>query len=418
MGFAVIAGGAPAGAAADSTIPLPTAVDGLLFSPNAQQLVLGSGTIERRLPGPVTDRETVSVGVGTGGAPVAVEDVQRLTLRGVGDFFFHVPGPARSVRALPTSEDPPGLRQGAIVWQGFSPGHKELDARATLDPLQERARLPVALELRTTVAGRQVTTGATASGPLSVSLTITNATASRVALRRGDVDAGSIARGLDAARADLARGKRPQPGRDGVPFELRARGPVTTVPEPLDVAMRVRGELEVTAGSLTGVVVRGGRAQVSSTTVRVAFDVTIGGGRPPGAVITVTGSAQEARTPSLALTAAPALPAASTLVPPGAATWAHAVLAGSAPPAAQMLDRLLRTLWRSARISQYEQYLGNPDPIGPSTTTYSYATSAPVRAPPAVTARPVSHADPLGVLALIGVAVALAALAVVGWSRS
>ena len=79
--------------------------------------------LETRLPTkPVVDDQRVLVGIDPAGVPVSVTVVQRLTLRGLGDYTFAVPGPIIDVVAAPGSASEPGLRQGTILWSGFSPG--------------------------------------------------------------------------------------------------------------------------------------------------------------------------------------------------------------------------------------------------------------------------------------------------------
>lgn len=61
---------------------------------------------------------------------------------GEGDYQVRERGPARSARSL-SDLDPPITKFGAVVWQGFSPGSRELAARLVLDPLLEAPRLPL-----------------------------------------------------------------------------------------------------------------------------------------------------------------------------------------------------------------------------------------------------------------------------------
>src|SRR4051794_19786733 len=99
------------------------------------------------VPGTATDREDVIVAVGPTGAPAAVTDTQRLVIDGAGNYIIRELGPARAAVGL-NDTVPPVLQLGTVVWQGFSPGHRELAARLTLDPGIEAARLPMAVRLR------------------------------------------------------------------------------------------------------------------------------------------------------------------------------------------------------------------------------------------------------------------------------
>ncbi len=69
-----------------------------------------------------------------------------LVLRRLGDYRLTVPAPSRMSSPARGSESTPGLRKGAVLWAGFSPGHKVLAANATLDPRRRRALLPLRVE--------------------------------------------------------------------------------------------------------------------------------------------------------------------------------------------------------------------------------------------------------------------------------
>src|SRR5437588_697672 len=63
-----------AGSAATFPVELPTAADAIAAAIGIERLLNGARGIETRLPGPVTDRESVAVAFGLDGAPVAVTD--------------------------------------------------------------------------------------------------------------------------------------------------------------------------------------------------------------------------------------------------------------------------------------------------------------------------------------------------------
>lgn len=181
-------------------------------------------------PGPVDNHEVVHVGVGPDGTVRSVVVDQRLTVHGVGDFELVLPGPALDVTAPASASPQPGLRRGAVVWQGFSPGTKELVARVTLDPRIERSKLP----FRITSQGRVV-----------------NATALPVALADGVADGAALGDLAARLRTDLAAGRAPIAGVDGIPTALPARSPVTTTTRQVAVNLQqsgdVRTRLTVTA---------------------------------------------------------------------------------------------------------------------------------------------------------------------------
>jgi hypothetical protein len=145
-------------AAALVALALPAAAAGrtaLLPSPTTPldtKLPLGASSagVPPLLPtnARVSSRQIVSVDVLTDGTVVAVRVRHVLTLRGTGDFFFQVPAPARDARAAPGSQGEPGLRQGAVLWQGFANRRRVLAADIELDPAAAAPALPLQLELR------------------------------------------------------------------------------------------------------------------------------------------------------------------------------------------------------------------------------------------------------------------------------
>jgi hypothetical protein len=81
-----------------------------------------------------------------------------------------------------------------------------------------------------------------------------------------------------------------------------------------------------------------------------------------------------------------------------------------------MTALIMDTLWRTARLRQFDAYLGDPDPTGPARTIYRFVLApAP---PPAPAAPPFSSGGPLRVLAGAGLVLVLALGALVVWSRS
>ncbi|HVD25926.1 MAG TPA: hypothetical protein VNB86_08020 [Gaiellaceae bacterium] len=146
VAVALIALALPATAAARTALlPSPT-------TPLDTKLPLGASAagVPPLLPANarVSSRQIVSVDVLADGTVVAVRVRHVLTLLGTGDFFFQVPAPARDARAAPGSQGEPGLRQGAVLWQGFANRRRVLAADMELDPAAAAPALPLRLELR------------------------------------------------------------------------------------------------------------------------------------------------------------------------------------------------------------------------------------------------------------------------------
>jgi hypothetical protein len=101
----------------------------------------------------VSASTNVAVSIDRAGTPFAVTAVQRLDVRGIGDYFFTIGAPVLTVRAPTNADSHPGMRTGSIIWAGFNPGRRLLVARATLEPAKVAAVLP----LRVRVSGDNVT---------------------------------------------------------------------------------------------------------------------------------------------------------------------------------------------------------------------------------------------------------------------
>lgn len=360
---------------------LPLLVAGLLLVPapavalelpspaeqRAQDLALLAevgARADRRLvsvvPGPVVNDEVVLVGLGGGGVPAEVLVEQRLSLTGQGDYQVRERGPARASEAL-GDEPAPVTKFGAVVWQGFSPGSRELAARLTLDPVLEAPRLPLQVGVRGPVGpGGEVT------GPGTVVLTLRNATEQPATLpTAADASAQALATALDGAL--LAAGAPPGPrlpaAGAGLPpavaavDEARASG-VTGVP------LRITGS--VLGGAVTGPAVTGvpGGGELSGTL-------------PPGASAELRVEVTAPGRLDLDLTAVPTLDARVLQPPGGAASWAAWAAAG--PPVEQRraaLDLLVATAATGARATSYSPYLGADLP-GTGSTVFRYAFATP-----------------------------------------
>src|SRR5207244_3064081 len=105
---------------------------------------------------------------------------------------------AIDVQGLPGSQDQPGLRKGAVLWQGFSPGRKALGATMQLHPDLEAQRLPVRFDLSITVGGKPLRPGSRLSGPLRMTISMRNVSAVPVQIREARADPRALAPVLDA----------------------------------------------------------------------------------------------------------------------------------------------------------------------------------------------------------------------------
>jgi hypothetical protein len=173
------------------------------------------------------------------GAPTAVSAVQRLTIHGVGDYFFTIPAPLRDVLPGPGTQSKPGLRPGMVLWQGFSGGRRVLSARLLLDPARVSASLP--LRVRLARAGSDVT------------LQLVNTTAVHVSSFTADVAPADAQRYLAGLARFAAGGPPPSPYMIGTNIRAVTR----TVVAPIHVS----GAIAIAPGR------------------RVHLDVVLGAGR-------------------------------------------------------------------------------------------------------------------------------------------
>lgn len=407
-----------AASGASDRVRLPTVADALPFAPGTETILNGAQGVETRLPGHVTDREQVLVDLSTNGSIAALEVTQRLELSGLGDFSFKVAGPAADVEALPESANQPGLRRGAVLWQGFSPGKKLLAARMHLFPDQESKRLPLRFELSMAVGGAPLEPGAARTGRLQLTLHIFNVTAVPISMIDAPADPAELAPVLDAIHRSLAGRKRPAPGQDGLPTDVAATGTLGSRSEDIEAPFRVAGELVFPQGTLSVPVVGGGKATREADGVHVRFERLLGGGSPLDLTLTVEGRAHRLGLPTFTATAAPVPPRAAMVKPPTPAGWNAAVAADpSAFEGTTMLAEAMSALWRVARLGQFDAYVGNPDPFGPSTTAYSFRLAPKVATAPEVAAfgGPIR---PVGLLALALLALLLLFGAAVVWANS
>jgi hypothetical protein len=276
---------------------------------------------ETRFPGRLFSRQRVRVSVDGSGTPFRIVDVNRIVIARKGDYSFVVAGPVEHVRPVPGSSTQPGLRTGAVVWQGFSPARRALAAEITLSPRAATSALPLRVEIDQ-------------SG-----LRLTNTTSARARVVDGRLPTLGVARILDAAREGLATGT-------AVPAPiLTAAGPIRNVPVAAYVPLRVGGSLRFSGGPAR----------------RIAAVV----GREP---LRIQG-AGELKTLDLSVSVPEP---AAVLTPPGARTWVAAARSGRLPGGRAITRLAVNRLLAAALAAQFQELLANPDASGSSRTSYRY----------------------------------------------
>lgn len=324
------------------------------------------------VPGPVVNDERVLVGLDGGGGVQRVVVEQRLQLTGEGDYQVRERGPARASEAL-GDEPAPVTKFGAVVWQGFSPGSRELAARLTLDPVLEAARLP--LRITASYDGRPLDPGGRVPAAGTVVLTLTNTTAQPATLpTAADAAAGPVAAALDAARAAALApaGPRIPAAGAGLPSSVPATGEAS-VAGTSGVPLRVTGSIAATGDD-------GAPLQVAVTgpaTSPAPGGAAVAGTLPPGAAAELRVDLPASGRLDLDLTAIPALDSRTLDPQGGAASWA--AWAAGAPDAAARraaLDLLVATAATAARATSYSPYLGADLP-GTGTTSFRFTFAAP-----------------------------------------
>jgi hypothetical protein len=290
---------------------------------------------ESRLPfSGMPSAERVLVGIDATGTPVSVDVLQRLTLIGLGDYTFAVPGPVTDVRSAPGSASEPGLRQGAILWSGFSPGRKTLAARAAL---RLTAAAP-ALPFRVTIAraGNVLTLRGENVSQLPSTLLV------------GPSSPAEIAAALDETRRASRLGPALEELYVAVPRAPHAKE------EQIFAPLRITGELRFAGGR------------------RIQLDYLLGDGGPRTFVLRVPGVT---RAPKVHILVQAVTPAKLLTPPGGSKTWVDAVRRHLVDPAA-LLELASRARLTLARAIDYQAFLVNPDPRGTSQAAYVYETAS------------------------------------------
>jgi hypothetical protein len=361
--------GVSAAAPARSGIRLPVPVEGVDPLGGIDLGLRKDRLLKSAVPGPVRDDENVTVAVGPTGAPALVTDEQRLVITAAGNYIVRELGPARAAVGLGGTL-PPVLELGTVVWQGFSPDRRALAARLTLDPGIEAARLPMRVSLTfTDTSGqrRPLRPGGRAPADGTVTMTLSNNTASTRVVDAGVAEPGPLAGVLDRLRRGAARPRTSGPpvAGDGLP---------RVVP-----GARVgRRSLEVVAPlRVTGTITApGGSAAVQGPgTSAAAGGVALEGTLTGDATFTVAVTSGDRL--GLHLDVRPWIDG-RTLTPPGGARSWHA-WAGGRPSRAELTqatDTMVTAAATAARAAEYSPYL-QADTPGTDRSTFTYVVAAP-----------------------------------------
>jgi hypothetical protein len=323
------------------------------------------------VPGPVVNNEVVSVGVGGDGTVRRVALEQRLRLEGTGDYAVRERGPAREATSL--SADPaPITRRGAVVWQGFSPGSRNLAARLLLDPQIEAQHLPLSVAVTFRASDgttRPLDPGGRVPGAGTVTVTLKNVTEQPAELPTGtDAAPQEVAGLLDAARAVAAHpsAKRLPSTDEGLPNTLTVSN-AAVVQASQAVPFRLTGSLRLSGatGEVTG-------PATTPLPDGAGFSGVLGG---VGGVQEVSFTVDAAGPGDLLLDvrAVAALDSRSLAPPRGLRSWR--AWAAATPPRTERkaaLDLLVQVAATGARASSYSPYLG-ADLVGSGSTSFRYA---------------------------------------------
>jgi len=387
---------APAAVAVQQGLALPRPLD--------EVPVVGGAGLARdrlltsRLPGPVGNREAVTVGLGPEGTPAVVTVEQRLSITGTGDYQIRERGPARSAEGIGDTV-PPVLKLGTVVWQGFSPGRRELAARLTLDAGLEAARLPLTVRIElTTRDGRRtpLEPGGRVPEPGVVTVTLTNATTVPVTVPVGIAEPRPAAQALQVLleAAGTPRAGRPPTAGSGLP--LTVQGTATGSESiPAAAALRVTGSIRVpgtparVSGPGTSPLADGARVR-GTLQGDVSFRVEV---PQPGRL-------------DLDLSVQPWIDLRALAPPAPHRSWPAWAAAGPDVAQQRVATRtLVAETANAARAAEYTPYL-DANLTGPSETTYRYVLAPPAtraRAEAALRLRPAALAATAGAALLVAV---------------
>jgi hypothetical protein len=368
-----------AGAANPSRCPDPAPAGRLaLPQPQAALALQVPGTLPDRLrvsraPGPVDNRDLVQVSLDGSGVPVQVQVEQRLRITGTGDYGIYERGPARRADALDDTS-PPVAKLGTVVWQGFSPGRRDLAARLTLDPGIEALRLPLGVQLSyQDASGGQapLQPGGVVPGAGTVTVTLADQTNQQGLL----VNAGAAEPAALAAVADTLLRAAADPGREppvagrGLPCSLPAHS-LAQRQIGVGAAQAIRGSITIsgTTGSVTGpgTTSTGTGARIAGTlpTGSVSFTVHLDG---PGRI-------------ALDLTTLPTVDRRTLAPPDGAGSWQAWAQSNPSTAATQRAtDTVVAAAAAAVRAADFYPYL-QADLPGRSQGVFRYMLFEPTAA--------------------------------------
>jgi len=328
-------------------VPLPSVLVQVTLVPPFPTPTTGGENEGGVLRFPTRSVQHVTVGVDPTGRPISVRVRSQLVLRRTGDYSFVIGAPVEDVRAAPGSESEPGLRSGAILWAGFSPGRKVLAADVVLRPGAAARALPLRVEVTRAAGG--------------VRVRLRNTTRALVSAISGSATPLEAARALDAVRR---RGANPSAQPVNVNFAGSPAAEKTVIAAPL----RVRGQLVFPAGTLAGKTIEGGVPDGDEIDV----DAVLGDDTPLVHDVVVLGIEV---VPKLGLLATPQSPV-QMLAPPAGDSW-RAFVRGRKVRGRDLIARAVAARLAFARARQYQTFLSDPDPIGPRSATYRFVTAAP-----------------------------------------
>jgi hypothetical protein len=380
----ILPGQAPAATSTRAEIPLPAPVHNVDPLANVNLNLRKDRLLKSVVPGPVNNTEHLTAELGPTGAPAVVQDVQELVITKPGPYIVRELGPARAAVSL-NDTNPPVLELGQVVWQGFSPGRRDLQAQLTLDAGLEAHRLPMSATF--TFRDRHgkpglLKPGGVAPADGTVTMTLNNQTALPTLVPTGTADVGPLAANLDLL---LAAGNQP---RLAVPPYAGGR-------LPLAIPGHVTGQAQVNAVSALRVTGTIGVVGATADTVQGPGTTPATGGASIAgtlnAQVTLTVGMRSGQRLALDLQVLPWLDPRTLLPPAPAATWKQ--WAAGRPAASDVTaatNTLIGAAAVTARSAEYSPYL-QADTPGPDLSTFHYvmaAETATRRAGVAINAKP------------------------------
>jgi uncharacterized protein YaiE (UPF0345 family) len=320
---------------------------------------------ETRFPGRLSTNQAVLVSIDRSGEPFRVLVVNRISISGKGDYSFVIAAPVEDVRVVAGSASEPGLRSGAVVWQGFSPGQRLLAAAITLRTAAAASALPLRVEIQ---------------GP---KLRLVNTTSASATVVDAKVSAANLAGALDAARAALELGI-PAPAQ-----VVDAAGAVREAQTIARIPVHVRGVIRFSKGL-----------------PRTLEEIV--GQRP----VQIVGNGNVKTLELSVLLPQPV----SLLRPPGAHRWVGLARTGRLAGGRKTTRLAESRLLAAALARQFQEFLANPDPNGVARTVYRYVLA---ERPEAVVVEPSGHSSewPVAVAVAFGL-IAAAVGGLVLWAHS